>query len=306
MPPVADGVPVSFLDAAAAWGAGVGAVAGGTTYAPAAVATVSLLFDEAKADLRHEEQWEAVLFPLGATPDPAAFVAVDHDERDFRPGPVGAASFAASDAPIATKAFWTSLRTGLTEQLLRSRSLTIQRNAELKLWSRPDEDAAAFAARCDQAADAGADAAAAKLRATYEKKIDRVETTLARAEDRAAEVRESADAATRNEWIGGAADVLGGFLGGKASARSIARSVTGATSRRGRSSTAGQRVTSAENKVADTAAQRDDLVAELEQEIVAIGTEWDAKATAIEAVEIPLEKTDIRITQLALVWVPVG
>lgn len=305
MPPVADGVAVTFLDPAAAWGPGIGAVAGGTTYAPAAVATVSLLFDETKADLRHTEEWEAVLFPLATAADAAAFVAVDHDPRDFRPGPVGPASFGAVDAPIATKAFWTSLRTGLTDHLQRTRSLTIQRNAELKLWSRPDEDPAAFALRCDQAADAGADAAAAKLRTTYEKRIDRVETALARATDRAAEVQESAEATTRNEWIGGAADVLGGFLGGRASARSIARSVTGATSRRGRSSTAGQRLESARNKVTDTEAQRDDLVAELEQAMVDIGTEWDARATAIETVEIPLEKTDIEVRQLGLVWIPI-
>jgi hypothetical protein len=308
MPPVADGIGVSFLDPAAAWAPTVGAVPGGSTFAPAIVASVSLLFDETKAELHHTEEWEAVLFPLGAIPDPAAFVAVDHDARDFRPGPAtaAAATFTTGDAPLATKGFWSGLRTALTEQLRSTRTLTVQRNAELKLWSRPGEDATAFAARCDQAADVGADAAAAKLRTAYEKKIDRVETSLARAEDRAAEVRESADATKRNEWIGGAADVLGGFLGGTASARSIARSVTGATSRRGRSSTAGQRVESAENKVSDTAAQRDDLVAELEAAIVDIGTEWDARATAIETVDIPLEKTDIRISQLSLVWVPVA
>ena len=119
-------------------------------------------------------------------------------------------------------------------------------------------------------------------------------------------MQESAEATARNEWIGGAADVLGGFLGGKASTRSIARSVTGATSRRGRGSTAGQRLESAQNKVADTAAQRDDLVAELEQAIVDIGREWDAKATAIETVDVPLEKTDVKVLQLGLVWIPVG
>jgi hypothetical protein len=308
MPPVDEGVPVSFLDPAASWAATVGAVAGGSSFAPAVVASVALLYDESKADLHHTEEWEAVLFPLGPNPDPAAFVAVDHDARDLRPGPAtsGSPTFTTADAPLATKAFWSGLRSGLIEHLRSTRTLTVQRNAELKLWSRPGEDAAAFAARCDAAADVGADAAAAKLRSTYEKRIDRVETSLARAEDRAAEVRESADATKRNEWIGGAADVLGGFLGGRSSARSIARSGTGATSRRGRSSTAALRGESAENTVSDTAAQRDDLAAELEAAIVDIGAEWDAKATAIESVDVPLEKTDIRITQLGLVWVPVA
>ena len=39
-------------------------------------------------------------------------------------------------------------------------------------------------------------------------------------------------------------------------------------------------------------------------ELAAIADEWDAKALAVEPVEVPLEKSDIRVTDLALVWIP--
>ena len=52
-------------------------------YQAAAVARVSLRFDDEKADLVHDEEWEAVLYPLAAHPDPAAAVAVDYDDRDL-------------------------------------------------------------------------------------------------------------------------------------------------------------------------------------------------------------------------------
>ena len=51
------------------------------------MATVDLLFDDTKADLRHTEQVECVLFPLADPPDVASLVAVDHDPRDLLPEP---------------------------------------------------------------------------------------------------------------------------------------------------------------------------------------------------------------------------
>ena len=40
-------------------------------------------------------------------------------------------------------------------------------------------------------------------------------------------------------------------------------------------------------------------------DLAAIADEWDAKAAAVETVEVPLEKSDIRIVDLHLVWIPV-
>ena len=43
------------------------------------------LTDETKADLVHDEEYEAVLFPLGDHIDVTKVVQVDYDDRDFVP-----------------------------------------------------------------------------------------------------------------------------------------------------------------------------------------------------------------------------
>ena len=104
MPTVAEGVAVRWLDPAAPWATQVGAVPTSTRFAAAIVATVDLLFDDTKADLRHTEQAECVLFPLGDPPDVASLVAVDHDPRDLRPAAPSDATYELPVAKLSTKA----------------------------------------------------------------------------------------------------------------------------------------------------------------------------------------------------------
>ena len=85
----------------------------GPTPAAAAVARVRLRYDEEKADLVVDEEYEAVLHPLTATADPAAVVAVDYDERDLLPAAPGPVSYVLPDAPIGSKSFWTTLERDL-------------------------------------------------------------------------------------------------------------------------------------------------------------------------------------------------
>ena len=51
-------------------------------------------------------------------------------------------------------------------------------------------------------------------------------------------------------------------------------------------------------------AQLADLESDLANEIVAITSKWDDIAALIEQIEIPLEKVDVKISELKLVWVP--
>ena len=37
-----------------------------------------------------------------------------------------------------------------------------------------------------------------------------------------------------------------------------------------------------------------------------LDAEWMAKAERIETLPVPLEKTDVRVADLRLVWVPIG
>jgi hypothetical protein len=283
-PAVADGVPVRWLDPAAAWAAQIGAVPGGTRLSPALVTRVALLYDDDKLGVREAEEWEAVVFPLGQTVDPSAALAVDYDDRDLRTEAPAGASYVLTDAPLDRAAYFGGAEKAIVDHLYRSRTHQVLRNRELKLAARAGETPDEFAARCQATADQGADDAQAALRDRYEARIARARDAMGVARDRVAEA----------------------MLGGRRSARTIARDVGRAITGRSRSDQAARRVQTAENRAQDRQEALADLEADLAEELTAIDDEWSAKAAAVETVDVPLEKSDIRVTARFLVWVPTG
>jgi hypothetical protein len=303
-PPVADGVPVRWLDPAAPWAAQVGAVPGGTRLAPALVTRVALLYDDEKLDVRETEEWEAVLFPLGPTVDASAAIAVDHDDRDLRTEAPAGAAYVLSDAPLDRVAYFAAAEKAIVDHLYRSRTHQVQRNRELKLAARAGETPDQFAARCRAAADQGADDAQAALKHRYDARIAKAQDAVGAARDRVAEAQAAQSTRRSSELASGAGSLLGSLLGGRRSARTIARDLGRAMTGRSRSGQAAQRVQTAENRAQDRQEALADLEQDLAEELTAIDDEWSAKATAVETVDVPLEKSDIRVTARSLVWIP--
>jgi Helicase HerA, central domain len=303
-PEVADGVEVAYLDPAAPWSDQVGAVAGGRRLQSALVARVRLLFDETKGDLRHEAEWEAVVFPLGSDVDGADFVAVDYDDRDLRPDPPAGAIYVLPDAKIHTKTFFKTAQRVLKDHLYRSERLSLLRNDSLKLYSRVGETAEEFATRCARAADDRADEEADELRKSMAKKEARVRAAIAKAEDRLRELESDSKDRKRNEVLSGAIDVIGGLFGGRKSSRSILSGVRRASSSRRTSANADQRVATAENRLAEKADDLVELADALTDALQESQDAWEEAAENVVSYEVGLEKTDIAVEDLLLVWIP--
>jgi hypothetical protein len=306
MPEVAQGVGVVWVDGAAPWVAAVGGVAGSARYAAAAVARVRLRYDEEKADLVVDEEYEAVLHPLTATADPAGAVAVDYDERDLLAAAPGAVSFVLPDAPIKQKVFWSSLERDLVAHLVRSRTLEIFANRPLKMFSRAGETKEDFTARCREAGAAGADEETAKLRDKYEAKVRSLQDKLQGAEDRAAVLAAEAQGRHQEELLSTAGSLLGSFLGGRRSSSRLATDLRAAAGRRSRSEAAGERLGAAQNKAGSITTQMTELESALSEDVLRITGAWDEKAAAIDSVPVSLERTDVQVAQLVLAWVPVA
>ena len=298
-PRVADGVAVRWLDPAAPWLAQVpGAAPTGATRAPALVARVALLFDDAKLDLRHTEEWEAVYFPLAATFDPAAAITVDHDDRDLRTEPVDTnVGYALTDAPIDTKGWFGGAEKAIVDHLYRHHTEQVLYNRDLELAGRVGETPEAFVARCGEAAEAKADEDQVKLQKRFAARIDKARDALGAASDRAAQAQVAEQAKKTDALVQGAGALLGAVLGGRRSARSMSRGM-------GSTRQAESRTDAAMNNVARKQAALADLEHDLATELAAIDAEWTAKAAAVETVAVPLKKGDIRVTALALTWVP--
>src|SRR5699024_6679813 len=158
----------------------------------------------------------------------------------------------------------------LVDSLVRSRSMELLANRDLKLFGRPGETAEAFGTRCYTAADAKADAETAALRTKYEAAVSRIRTQLQAAQD-SAEVLDTEREGKRNEeLLSTAGSILGGLFSGRKSRGGLLGSVLGkagtAAGRRSRTSAAGDRVDAAQHKVAALNEQLEQLEAELTAE----------------------------------------
>ena len=297
-PQVADEARVGYLDPAAPWAADVDASDGTSAYRAGLALRVKLLFDETRADIRHEEEWEAVLFPL--TPDSRVedAVVVDYDDRDFRDEPGRDTPYLLPEVPLQSGAFFKGLQKDLLEHLYRGRTLGLFRNPALKLYSRVGETEEAFRARCLEAAEKEADADGAKLRDRFESKLATARERRDQAVRRMRELEVDVGSRRQQELVSGAGELLSMFLGGKARARSL----SGIASRRSQTKRTKERLESAAERLEDYDEAIVALEDELGEEIGKVWDEWKEKAEAIEPFEVPLEKTDIRVEQPTLFW----
>jgi Helicase HerA, central domain len=303
-PKAAEGTPVRWVDVAAPWLGAVGGDPRGTRLVAAAVARVSMRFDDDKAGLVHDEEYEVVLTPLTELFDVSAAIAVDHDERDLRTEAPGGAVYVLPEASIKTKAFWTKVQRDLVDHVTAARRLTLPANRELKLMARPGETAEAFAARCAAVADERADAEIAKLKDGYDTKFRRLRDQLQTAEGRADVLEQQQEARRNEELLTTVGGVLGGIFGSRRSRGGMFGALGRAAGRRGRTSTAGERLDVAQDKVNSLSEQLINLQGELENEVTAIDVRWSTLARDIANVDVPLERTDVKVTQLVLAWLP--
>ncbi len=306
MPPVADGVDVYYLDTAAPWSGEVGAAEGGRRLQAGVVARVNLLFDE--GDLREQQEWEAVWFPLDGKLDGSAAIAVDYDDRDLQSDAPAGAVYVLPDAKIHTKTFFSQAQSSLKDHLYRNETIELFRNRDLKLTSRIGETREEFEKRCLTAADDEADAEAAKIRDSLETKRERIDDAIQKAEDRVREIQHDAESRSKDEKMSIVADVagsvLGGLLGGRRSARGLISAGRRVSSKRRTTGNAKQRLESAENRLEEKIDDLEALEDELHDTLIDINEEWDEKAGNIEDMPVGLEKTDISIDDLALLWIP--
>jgi Helicase HerA, central domain/Bacterial protein of unknown function (DUF853) len=309
LPEVAAGVAVRWADIAAPWLANVGGDPRGTRYEASIVARVALRYDDDKADLVHDEEYEAVLFPLANPVDATQSIAVDYDDRDLRTESPNPCVYRLPNAAIKDKTFWTRLQRDMIDSLVRSKTVDIQANRDLKMFGRPGEGVDDFVARCLTAANDLADREIAALRSKYADKVTRLQTQIQATEDRAEVLDTERKGRRSEEMLSTAGSILGGLLGGRRSRGGMLGSIFGkagsAAGRRTRTAAAGDRLEAAENKLEGLHRQLEELEGELTQEVTDIDAKWMSTAKNISTLQVGLERTDVKVVQLALVWIPV-
>ena len=178
------------------------------------------------------------------------------------------------------------------------------------MFGRPGESAADFTARCLAAANDLADKETAALRDKYADKVARraiaapggrgsrrgPDDGARRSAQRGDPVDGRLDPRRAARWRVAAAAECSARSSAKPAAppvggRALRRPAIGSTQRTTRSEGLHQ--------------QLEDLEAELTQEVTAIDAKWMAAAKNVTTSPVSLERTDVKVTQLALVWIPV-
>jgi hypothetical protein len=260
-------------------------------------------FDEEKGDFLHDQEFEAVFFPLSEQIDASRPTDVDYDDRDLRTDPPAPCTYRLPNAPIKQKAFFSRVQRDLVDSLVRSRTVDMLINKELKVFGRPGETPEAFAGRCQAAADARADEETAKLRTKYQTKLQSVQQQLLAAENRAQVLETQAKGKRNDELFSAAGSILDGFLGGRRSRGSM---IGSASRKRSTTAAAGARLDEQENKIQSLHQQLADLEQQLVDEVQSITDRWNGLALNITTTAVSLERTDVKVTALSLVWLPVA
>jgi len=304
-PSFLDSLPVRYVTASAPWLGQLDMGPPGDRLQAALAARVKLLFDERKADLRHDEEWEAIVPLTGDRLDVDSAISVDFDDRDFTTDPPPNPIYILPPFDVGASDV-RSLGADLKNHLAAEETYELFVNPDLKLYSRPGESQDAFAARCREAADDEMDAEVAKIRDKLERKQDSLQTALAKAEDRVEELEVQAEGRRNSQLIDIGTSVLGGILGGRSRTRGLATAARRMSSSSRQKASSEARLDSARNRVAEKVEDLDELEAELADAVLDIESEWLTKSQTIEPFEVPLEKTDITVDDLMLVWIPVS
>ncbi len=299
MPSVAEGVAVHHVAKSAPWIEQVGGNPQSNHYKPAIAARIQLVFDETSAKLNHREEWEAIFTPLDELFDADSAHAVDYDDRDLVSDADSGATYELTEAPINTKTYFSRATTAIKDHLYRERKVTVYRNAKLKLYSRVGETEDEFLQRTDLAAQDMADAETAKLRDKYEDKLRKTQDKLEAAERRAEEIRVDIDGSRQSEMIDRAGALINILTG-----RGSTRSVTGSSRSRAARRSKEQRLETAEGKIGDISDEMLELDRDMREELEEINDKWEEIGGDIETIEVGLEKSDILVEDIALVWLP--
>lgn len=265
--------------------------------APLVAARVTLRFDDARFKLDHGLSFETAGFPDAEGNVTWTESTTPLDLAAAGTTAPGGAGYLPLPSALASAAGWRRLGAALTSNLLAGKTLTLHRCAALGLVSTPGETREAFGARAEAAAEARAADELAKLRESYATRLERLEERIARATEREAGERAELSGRKREEVLAAGESVLG-FLFGRRSLGALST----ASRRRRMSQTAAHRA----ERTASEVERLKQEVAELNDELEDKAAELEAKSRElvgqIEVVEVGLERDDVRVEELGLLW----
>ncbi|HSP42883.1 MAG TPA: hypothetical protein VLO11_08435, partial [Luteolibacter sp.] len=223
--------------------------------------------------------------------------------QDITDAPTPGASFGELPGYAMNATNYKQVEKDFSEWLYRNERLDVFYCPALKEWSKPGESEGDFRVRLTHAAHEARDAEVEKVRDTAAKKIATLETRLRTAEARVAKEKAEAGAAKMTAGVSLLGGLLGGLLGRKVNMTTLSRGST-AINRTTSAYKQQQDVAQANARVEDIARDIQTLRSELEAEIAKISADHDTANLKLETETLKPRRTDVKVDEVALLWIP--
>lgn len=277
------------------------------TYCPALIAKAEMHFVSSKLDV---DSWQDLtllhLCEDSVPTDPWTNIEdwSNEDTPEMESHPEDHAQFQALPDELTTKKSYTKWESTLKDSLYRNRRLSLWRCKTLSATSTLDETESDFRIRLRHAAREERDLRVEKVRAKHASAFRTLEDRIRRAEQKVEREKSQRSEKTMSVGISVLTSIAGALFGRKL--RSVSNVNRAGSAMKSASSLAKE---SADIRHASDALQsllerREELNAEVEDDVARIQDELDPALMSLEQEEVKPRKSDIEVTQLQLVWVP--
>ncbi len=277
----------------------LGAEEHGILYRPVLLAQADVLFVNRKYNLDQE----ILVTALIEEPDERGHVRWEDyrteavDSRAFGRGPIPQSRFAALEQPLADGRTMKTIKSDFVDWIYGDVSAMVKANEILKVYAGPNVDEADFQELCEEAAEDKQEVEVDKLEASYERKIDALDTKLQREERELREDQADLDRSKQEEMTTYAETVFS-FFGGRK------RSLSSAMSKRSKRARAKEDVEESIEEIAELKGDMAELEEELKEAVGEIEEKWAEIAADVSEIRVAPYKKNIDVNLFGVAWMP--
>ena len=279
---------------------------GDVTYFPRLIGGASLVFSSARYRVEDERN---ALYTVEIEDGP---VAVDWDTAEPLDIAIEAlgdsaapdAAFSELPGPAANAKQYAAWQRDFKRWIRQNETVTLYRNKRFRLTSEPGETEGEFRVRLQALASEKRDQEIAKLRKRYASKTTTLENRLLRAQQAIAREQEQASKKTLDTAVSIGTAILGAVLGRKRLSTTSASKVGTAIKTAGSARKEAADVARAKQTAEKVRADLEALNEQLEREVDALDTAFDAQAEELDEIVVRAKTTDVHVPVMALAWMP--
>ncbi len=275
-------------------------------YRPALLAQTSVHFvkSTASTDYWEDIQWiKAIEDPISSDIWEDA-TKIGKDGVQFRSQPEDAYGFSEIPAELTSAKNFSSWESALKDHLFRNVQCTVYSCKAIKKTTAPGLSETDARIDLAHAAKEARDDAIDKLRVKYADKLKSLQTRLTTAQQRVDRQKQEAKNRQMEGFLNIGTSILGALLGNKIASKTNVSKAATAVKSFGKVTSKQGDVMRAEESLEELIAAKNELEQQAQEEIEAVASQYAPENLALDAVDIPIRKSDTKIKLVALAWVP--